>query len=94
MKKLATPPHLLPARACKSKVSKINDVSLGDNSDTFKNEEEEEETTSSPQEADVHTIVEDGVVARVSGHDITPPPLLTKIIDPFQEGSRKGEANA
>ncbi len=94
MKKLATPPQLLHARACKSKVSEINDVSSSNNSDTSKSEDEEEKTTSSPQEADVHTIVEDGVATRVSGHDITPPPLLTIIIDPFQEGSRKGEVNA
>jgi hypothetical protein len=94
MKKLATPSRLLLATACKSKVSKINDVSLGDNSDNFENEDEEEETTSSPQEADVHTVVEDGVATRVSGHDITPPPLLTKIIDPFQEGNGKGDARA
>jgi hypothetical protein len=48
MKKLAAPPHLFPARACKSKVSKINDVSLGNNSDNFESEDEEEETISSP----------------------------------------------
>ncbi len=49
MKKLASPPHLLLTRACKSKVSKINDVFLGDNSDSFESEDEEEKTTSSPK---------------------------------------------
>ncbi len=90
MKKLVTPPHLLPTRACKSKVFEINDVSSGDNSDNFENEDEEEETTSSPQEVDVHTIVENGVPVGVNGHDITPPFLLTKLLILF----RKGEANA
>ncbi len=46
------------------------------------------------QEVDVHTIVEDGVVIGVSGHDIMPSLLVTKIVDPFQKGSGKGEANA
>ncbi len=38
--------------------------------------------------------MEDGVVARISGHDIMPPFLLTKISDLFQEGVGKGEASA
>jgi UDP-N-acetylglucosamine:LPS N-acetylglucosamine transferase len=46
------------------------------------------------QEVNVHTIVKDGVAIIVSGHDIMPPLLITKIVDFFQKGSGKGEANA
>ncbi len=94
MKKLATPPHLLPTRACKSKVSEINKVFLGNNVTTLRVRMKKRRKQAPHQEADVHTIVEDGVVIGVSGHDIMPPLLVTKIVDPFQKGNGKGEANA
>ncbi len=79
MKKLATSPHCLPSRACKSnvlEVLRINDVCSSNDSDSFE-EEDVGETTSSHQEIDVQKVVENGLAA------IMPRPLEPKTIDAF-----------
>jgi len=65
-------------------VLEINGVFLGDDNDNFDSEGEGKETIRSHQDTNVQTIMEYGITTRINGHEIMPPPLITKIIHVLQ----------